>query len=37
MRMRMRLKWRNEEDTKANEEEVKGVRVFKPCADENYT
>jgi len=37
MRMRMRIKWRNEEDTKADEEEVKGVRVFKPCADENYT
>jgi len=35
--MRMRIKWRKEEDTKANEEEVKGVVVFKPCADENYT
>lgn len=35
--MRMRIKWRNEENTKANEEEVKGVLVFKHCADENYT
>lgn len=35
--MRMRIKWRNEEDTKLNEEEVKGVLVFKLCADENYT
>jgi hypothetical protein len=37
MRMRMRIKWRNGKDTEANYEEVKGVRVFKPCADDNYT
>lgn len=37
MRMRMRINMWNEEDTKAIEEEVKGVRVFNPCADENYT
>lgn len=37
MRNRMRIKWRNEEDTKANEEEVEGDRVFEPCVDDNYT
>jgi hypothetical protein len=30
MRMRMRIKWRNKEDTKANEEEVKGSACLNP-------
>jgi hypothetical protein len=30
MRMRMRMKWRNEEDTKVNEEELKGVLCLNP-------